>query len=217
MLERELAELLEGTTDAAFAVDLHGEVRIWNKAAEKLFGYPASLAIGKPCVVLVGGRIATEKEVCSESCDILDCVRTGREMSNFDMEINTRGRERVWVNVSLLVAVNEGTDRRLAIHFMRDVRERKRAEHLTSKMLIIANELVNGVVESDTLPPIPPLTAQEKNILLLLASGKTTKEMTAELQISPRTLRNHIYHVNQKLHSRSRIEAVMQASKRGLI
>jgi hypothetical protein len=30
MLERQLAELLEGTTDAAFAVDLQEEVRTWN-------------------------------------------------------------------------------------------------------------------------------------------------------------------------------------------
>jgi hypothetical protein len=29
MLERQLAELLEGTTDAAFAVDLQREVRTW--------------------------------------------------------------------------------------------------------------------------------------------------------------------------------------------
>jgi hypothetical protein len=29
MLERQLAELLEGTTDAASAVDLQGEVRTW--------------------------------------------------------------------------------------------------------------------------------------------------------------------------------------------
>jgi DNA-binding CsgD family transcriptional regulator len=217
MHERDLAELLEGTTDAAFAVNLQGEVRCWNKAAEKLFGYPESLAIGRSCSTLVGGRIATGTLVCCESCDILDCVRAGREMSNFDMEIRTRSRQRVWVNVSLLVAVNEGTERRLAIHFIRDVRERKKAEHLTNKVLRLATELVNGVEESSALPPYSPLTAQEKKILRLLASGKTTKEVSTELHISMRTLRNHIYHVNQKLHTRTRAEAVVQAHKRGLI
>ena len=76
---------------------------------------------------------------------------------------------------------------------------------------------MSGAEESGALPPISPLTAQEKNILRLLASGQTAKEVTAELQISMQTLRNHIYNVNQKLHTRSRIEAVMQALKRGLI
>ena len=100
---------------------------------------------------------------------------------------------------------------------MRDIREKKKAEQLTNRVLQMARNLVSGAEESGGLPPISPLTAQERNILRLLAAGKTTKEITAELQISMRTLRNHTYHVNQKLHTRSRIEAVMQALKRGLV
>lgn len=217
MLERQLAELLEGTADAAFAVNLQGEVRTWNKAAEKLFGHSASFAVGKPCAPLVGGRIANRTTVCCKSCDVLECARTGKEISNYDMEIRTRSGPPVWVNVSLLIASNDLMQQRLAVHFMRDIRERKRAENLTGKVLRMARNLVSGTEESDALPPISTLTAQETKILRLLASGKTTMEVTAELQISMRTLRNHIYHVNQKLHTTSRIEAVMQALRRGLI
>ena len=217
MLERQLAELLEGTTDAAFAVDLLGEVRTWNKAAEKLFGYPASLAIGKACAALVGGQVGAATPVCRESCDLLECARKGSEISNFDMEITTRSGQPVWVNVSLLVVSNERTEHRLAVHLMRDIRERKKAEQLTNEVLRVARNLVSGAEESGALPPLSPLTAQERNIMALLAAGKTTKEVTGELQISMRTLRNHLYNVNQKLHTRSRIEAVTQALKRGLI
>jgi PAS domain S-box-containing protein len=217
MLEGELAELLEGTTDAAFAVDLQGEVRTWNKAAENLFGYPASMAIGMSCASLIGGRIASSTPMCSQSCYILECARHGTQIPNFDVEIRTRSGQPVWVNVSLLVASNGRTQRLLTVHFMRDIRERKKAELLTSKVLRLARNLVSDVEESSALPPISELTAQERNILSLLASGKTTTEVTAELQISLRTLRNHISHVNQKLHTRNRIEAIMQALRRGLI
>ena len=41
MLENELFALLQGTTDAAFSVSEEGEIKSWNKAAEKLFGYSA--------------------------------------------------------------------------------------------------------------------------------------------------------------------------------
>jgi DNA-binding CsgD family transcriptional regulator len=217
MLERDLAELLEGTTDAAFAVDLQGEIRMWNKGAEKLFGYPASLAVGKSCAKLIGGRIGTGTPICCESCDILECARKGSEIFNFDMEIRTSVGKPVWVNVSLLVASNSRTERRLAVHFMRDISERKKAEHLTNEVMSMARNLVSGVDESSALPPTSPLTVQELNILRLLALGKTTNEVTTELQISMRTLRNHIYHVNKKLHTRSRVEALMLALKRGLI
>ena len=216
MLERQLAELLEGTTDAAFTVDLQGQIRTWNKAAENLFGYPASDALRKSCTAFIGGRV-DGTSVCCQSCDVLECVRAGREVSNFDMEISTRTGRRVWVNVSLLVTYDEHTERRLVIHLMRDIRGRKKTEQLTNEMFRIAKKLVSTAERSGELPPILPLTAQEKKILGLFAAGKATKEVAEQLQISVSTLRNHIFHINQKLHTRSRTEAVMKSLRRGII
>ena len=217
MLERQLAELLEGTTDAAFTVDLQGEIRTWNKAAENLFGYRASNVIGQACATLVKGRMDGRAPVCCQTCDVLECVRAGREVSNFDLEISTRTRRRVWVNVSLLVISDEHTKRRLVIHLMRDIRRRKKAEQLTNEMIQVARSLVGNGEQTGEPPPIVPLTSQEKKILTLLVAGKATKEMAGELQINVSTLRNHISHINQKLHTRNRTEAVMKALKRGII
>ena len=217
MLERQLKELLEGTTDAAFTVDLQGEIRTWNKAAENLFGHPASDALGKSCTAFIGGRIDGRTAVCCQSCDVLECVRAHRDVSNFDMEISTRTGRRVWVNVSLLVTYEEKTERCLIIHLMRDIGQRKKAEQLTTEMFRVAKKLVSTAERSGDLPPVVPLTAQEKKILGLFAAGRATKEVAEELQISASTLRNHISHINQKLHTRSRTEAVMQSLKRGII
>ena len=38
MLEQELFAFLERTSDAAFAVTEQGEIRSWNRSAERLFG-----------------------------------------------------------------------------------------------------------------------------------------------------------------------------------
>jgi PAS domain S-box-containing protein len=217
MLERQLAELLEGTTDAAFTVNLQGEIRTWNKAAENLFGHPASSAVGTDCAALLRGRLDARTPVCCQSCDVLECVRTGRDISNFDMEISTHAGRRVWVNVSLLVTNDDHTDRRLVIHMMRDIRRRKKTEQLTSEMFRIARSLVSSAEQSGELPPIVPLTLKEIKILRLLVAGKATKEVAGELQISMSTLRNHISHINQKLHTKNRTEAVMKALKRGII
>jgi len=217
MLESELAKLLEGTSDAAFAVDLQGEILTWNKSAEKLLGYSRSFALGKYCYSLVTGRVGASTQVCCECCDILECARAGGDISNFDMEIRTSSGKRIWVNVSILVASKDRTQRRLAVHFMRDIRKRKNAENLTSRVMRMARSLVNSVDEAENLPPMPLLTEQEKKILHLLAAGAPTKAVALELQISTRTMRNHLHHINKKLHTRSRIEAVIQAHKRGII
>jgi len=58
---------------------------------------------------------------------------------------------------------------------------------------------------------------QERRVLELLAKGKSPAQVARELEISPRTLRNHLHHANQKLHTRNRLEAVMQAARRKLI
>ena len=219
MLEEELANLLEGTSDAAFTVDLQGEIRTWNKAAEKLFGYPASLAIGQPCAQLIEGRMATKLKVCRVPCDVLECGRIGRNVSNFDMEISSRSGQRTWVNVSILLASNEHTrrQRRFVIHILRDIGKKKAAVDLTNRVLRSARRLVSTADELDEMPPILPLTEQERSILSLLAAGKTSKEVAGDLQISMRTLRNHLSRVNQKLHTRNRLEAVLQARKSGLV
>ena len=155
--------------------------------------------------------------MCCQSCDVLECVRAGREVSNFDLEISTETGRRVWVNVSLLVTSDDHTERRLVIHLMRDIRKRKKAEQLTNEMIQVARRLVGNGDQTGELPPIIPLTSQEKKILTLLVAGKATKEVTGELHISMGTLRNHIAHINQKLHTRNRTEAVMKALKRGII
>ena len=115
------------------------------------------------------------------------------------------------------LASNERTQRRLAIHFMRDIAKRKRAEDLTSKVLQIARSLVSDTDETGEMPPISALTDQEKKILSLLSEGKTSKEIAGQLEISMRTLRNHVSHINQKLHTHNRVEAVMQAIKRKIL
>jgi PAS domain S-box-containing protein len=73
MLEQELFDLLEGTSDAAFAVTDQGEICSWNKAAEKRFGYSSTEAISNTCYNLLQGRRALGTRVCGENCSVRDC------------------------------------------------------------------------------------------------------------------------------------------------
>jgi PAS domain S-box-containing protein len=49
MLESELFTMLERTADAAFIISDDGEIHSWNKAAERLFGFPAEEVRNKTC------------------------------------------------------------------------------------------------------------------------------------------------------------------------
>ena len=52
------------------------------------------------------------------------------------------------------------------------------------------------------------LSKREKEILEMLSKGLLYKEIAEQLFISPQTVRKHVYHIYEKLHVGTRIEAV---------
>ncbi len=216
MLESELHRLLEGTADAAFVVDAQGVTRSWNQAAEKLFGRRAKDAIGRPCAELIEGHDALGTLICKHDCQVLQCVAAGCEIPNFDLHVKTASG-RAWVNVSILRFFEPRTRRALAVHFVRDIGKRKQTEELGRKLLGAAKDLVALAADPSPPAPVSPLTEQEQRLLRSLASGRSPAEVARELRITGRTLRNHLYHVNRKLGTTNRLEAVIHAAKRGLI
>jgi len=57
------------------------------------------------------------------------------------------------------------------------------------------------------------LTSREKEIFTLLTNNKTTKEIAEELNISEKTVRNHISNTMQKLGVKGRAGAVVELIK----
>ena len=217
MLEAELYKMLEGTADAAFVVDSYGVTRFWNHAAEKLFGYAASVALGRPCAELIEGHGPLGNLVCWPDCTVLQWFAAGREIPNFDLKTRTCAGCRLWVNVSILQFHDSRARRHYAVHLMRDIGQRKKSEELSEKLLQAAQELVALSTDPAHDVPVSPLSDQERKILRFLAKGHSPAEATAHLKITARTLRNHLYNVNRKLGTRNRLAAVVHATRRGLI
>ena len=59
------------------------------------------------------------------------------------------------------------------------------------------------------------LTAREQEVFKLLVLNKSTKEIASELNISEKTVRNHISNTMQKLEVKSRAQAVVELLKLG--
>lgn len=77
----------------------------------------------------------------------------------------------------------------------------------------IARLLIQSFQEEPAKPEkkeIPGLTPRETQILELLAHGKVPKEVAYELHLSYETVRDYLKSVYQKLHVRSRTEAVIK-------
>ena len=64
---------------------------------------------------------------------------------------------------------------------------------------------------------IEPLTARERQVLHLLASGLTNKEIGQRLGVTDHTIKFHVNGILGKLGAATRTEAVVQAARRGII
>jgi PAS domain S-box-containing protein len=218
MLESELFAFLEGTADAAFTVSEQGKILSWNGAARRLFGYSSSEVLGKSCFQILHGRGVLGTKVCHEGCSILECTAGQTEIPNFDLEVSRRSGERLWVNLSTVVWQNPRTQHRLVIHLAHDITRQKKTERATEKMLKMTHQF-SKVAEDNTpaVSPVAALSEQEAEILRLFASGKNSPEIAKSLRISLQTLRNHLHHINHKLRTHNRLEAVMHAIQRRLV
>ena len=54
------------------------------------------------------------------------------------------------------------------------------------------------------------LTAREEEVLTLLSKGYSNKEIAEQIQLSVDTVRSHLKHIYEKMHVRSRTEAVIR-------
>lgn len=218
MLESELFVLLEHTADAAYAVTSDGEICSWNAAAERLFGYPAPDVLRRNIDEVLDARDALGTEALAGGLEAATRHWDGKAgIPDFDLEVSTQRGKRIWINVSTIVFDNPRTGRRLFLRMARDISERRRRDALLIRMSELARQVVALTDTSSDHAPVETLSDQERRILALFAQGSNAAGIARRLKISPQTLRNHLHHINRKLRTHNRLEAVTHARRRGLI
>ena len=80
-----------------------------------------------------------------------------------------------------------------------------------------ANQFRPSATAGLAAPPVVAPTGQARRPPRLFAEGSTPAAIAHTLSISAQTLRNHLHHINRKLRTHNRLEAVTHALRRGLI
>jgi len=75
---------------------------------------------------------------------------------------------------------------------------------------------ISGTVIEETLPTSSPLTTREREVLQLLAEGKTVKEIASQLCLSIKTIHTHRKQIMEKLGIHSIAELTKYALREGL-
>jgi two-component system response regulator DevR len=83
---------------------------------------------------------------------------------------------------------------------------------VTEKVLERVRRMASGSATDD----LAELTSQERKVLLLVAEGKTNKEIAAEVFLSDKTVKNYVSSILGKLNLQRRTQAAAYVAKRRL-
>jgi two-component system, cell cycle sensor histidine kinase and response regulator CckA len=92
----ELAAIVESASDAIISKSLDGTIQSWNGAAERIYGYPAAEAVGKPISMLLPPDRPTEV------AEIFERLARGELTDRF--ETKRRRKDGVIIDVSLTIS-----------------------------------------------------------------------------------------------------------------
>jgi PAS domain S-box-containing protein len=128
-LESLMSAVIDSSDDAIVTKDLNGIITSWNGAAEKMFGYSASVVIGQSI------RLIIPPELQSEEDYVLGEIRRGDRIDHYETVRQAKNGRRV--DISLTVSPIRNTRGTVvgASKIARDITDRKRLESLLSAVV----------------------------------------------------------------------------------
>jgi PAS domain S-box-containing protein len=145
---RQLATIVESSDDAIVRKSLDGVIQSWNAGAERLFGYTAEQAVGRPiAMVIPAERIAEEDEILAR-------LRAGQRVEHFEtVRVRSDGR-RIEVSLTISPIKDEAGRVIAASKIARDVTERKSMEAERQKFVTLIENSTDfiGISDLDAVP-----------------------------------------------------------------
>ncbi|MDZ4289292.1 MAG: PAS domain S-box protein, partial [Prosthecobacter sp.] len=148
---RQLAAIVESSDDAIISKTLEGRITSWNLGAERMFGYAAEEAIGKPITLLI------PPERLDEEATIIGRIRRGELTEHYEtVRLRKDGSP---VHVSVTVSPLRDRDGNIvgASKIARDITERIRTEaelRQRSQILEVLNSVSGTLVAQRDLEKI---------------------------------------------------------------
>ncbi|HEY8901612.1 MAG TPA: PAS domain S-box protein [Chthoniobacterales bacterium] len=119
---RQLAAIVQFSDDAIVSKDLSGVISSWNKGAQRLFGYSAEEAIGRPVLMLIPPELHHEETI------IMGRISRGEPVEHFETERVRKDGSRVMVSLTISPIKDGGGKIVGASKIARDISEQKRIE-----------------------------------------------------------------------------------------
>ena len=192
---QEFQALLDAAVDGVILIDHQGSVQAFNRAAERLFGYPAAEVLGTDVSILMA-----EPDRTTHDGYLARFLKTGApHIIGAGREVEGRRKDGSVFPVFLSVGAVEGADPTRFVGFVQDISFRRRAEEETHRLqerlthvsrLATVGEMSAGIAHELNQPLTAVANyAQACDRLLGLADPDITEVREALRQITAQAVR----------------------------
>jgi PAS domain S-box-containing protein len=194
-----------------------------NEAFKTMTGYAEEEVVGRSATDL---RLLSEKTAQQRFEQAIQKIGGVR---NIDLQL--RAKDDTLVNCLVSADTVTINDEMCVLYVMQDITERKRSEDelITAIETVMADTswFSRSIVEKLAAlrqtarpeaigPNLEDLTDREREVLSLICQGRSDKEMSQILKLSPNTVRNHVSSLYRKIDVKRRGAAIIWARERGI-
>ena len=138
-----LAAVIESSDDAVISQGLDGTIETWNKSAERMFGYTAAEAIGRPIDLIVPWDCRPDEE------RIITQVLRGEAVTHFETAGITKDGSMVPLSVSISPVLTPDGDMLGISRIARDLSRQKALEREAFRLAAVVDSSIDAIVSKD--------------------------------------------------------------------
>ncbi|MFQ5436457.1 MAG: response regulator transcription factor, partial [Anaerolineae bacterium] len=167
-----------------------------------------------------------------DAADGLDANEAGETADAviWDLGWDFNGNPPAWQEIDLPIVALIPDEVETAVFWSTGINAILPRDSSAGRILAAAQAITRGLIVFDpditrfqttllpeSAPPVEELTPRELQVIQLIAEGMTNKAIAQQLAISTHTVKFHVNAIMNKLAAQSRTEAVVRATRMGLI
>jgi PAS domain S-box-containing protein len=141
--QRHRAKIIDSSDDAIVSKDLNGIIESWNAAAERMFGYTASEAVGQSIRMIIPDDRQQEEDF------VLGRIRAGEAVRHYETIRKRKDGSLIPISLTVSPIYDDSGTVIGASKIARDITERRRADLLARRLAAVVESSDDAIVSKN--------------------------------------------------------------------
>ena len=209
-----IATVVNTIPTAAVATARNNRIVAFNDEFGDLVKQSADEILGVNLFQMLDARDIFGNLLDRENEGLHEMVKNFELVKDFKLNITTGKEQHLFIGVSIIIVLEPNSDDYHLIYLVTQIQRRRRSDQFLDQILVGVGTSTEGTYVGEDARGMTEafrLTGRQKEVLRLLADGKSSNEISDALCLSIHTIRSHIQKILRILEVNSQLEAVTKA------